>query len=268
MVELILVYGKGGVGKTTISALMTDYLRDSNKKVACVSIDQQHNVKDIIQRYGLKIDYYESTTEVTEFINFAVEEMGFKGYKEIIPMIGGDFISITSLAKLVWDFKDKYDIIVCDFPPNCLSLRLITIPPITRSIAFRVLTIKSKIKKMITGHDNFLDRAEFFAKVNDFFVQNLNTARHYIVANVDELSLIETIKMKKVLEQHNLPLMGIIINKFVMNNNECRCSLCESYAYLQRTWLGSFYQLNSRLYLIPFTLDVAKIKTSIKNIFI
>jgi arsenite-transporting ATPase len=48
--ELLFFIGKGGVGKSTSSALISVYLSETSHKTLLVSMDPAHNQRDIFER--------------------------------------------------------------------------------------------------------------------------------------------------------------------------------------------------------------------------
>ena len=66
--KLLFYIGKGGVGKSTTSAITAVHLSRNSRDILLVSMDPAHNQRDIFQQ-----DFSEKTRQVTDYL--AVKEV-------------------------------------------------------------------------------------------------------------------------------------------------------------------------------------------------
>ena len=162
MEKIIVLGGKGGVGKSSISAATAVLLSDllPNKKILLISFDMAHNLSDLFKlEIGNKVtqltknlwgiepdaDSYarEYTKDLIEKMKILTKQMPLVGR---IPQIE-KFIDTTFTAdsiplalknamffQKILDAEDvnsqdiKYDIIIADFPPTANMVTLFEIP--------------------------------------------------------------------------------------------------------------------------------------------
>lgn len=115
---------KGGVGKTTMSVLLTDYLEKHGYKVLLVDLDQQGNLSQTFFQYeDLKkgntlFDYFYNRTPLIKIV---------KEYNKNIDVLPADIrlarkdnLGVEELIELKADFQPifkKYNVVIIDCPP-------------------------------------------------------------------------------------------------------------------------------------------------------
>jgi arsenite-transporting ATPase len=162
MEKIIVLGGKGGVGKSSISAATAVLLSDllPNKKILLISFDMAHNLSDLFKmKIGSKItpitknlwgiepdaDSYAKryTKDLMDKLKILTKQMPLVG---MIPQIE-EFIDTTFTAdsiplalknamffQKILDAEDikthdiQYDIIIADFPPTANMITLFEIP--------------------------------------------------------------------------------------------------------------------------------------------
>jgi anion-transporting ArsA/GET3 family ATPase len=132
--RLLFVTGKGGVGKSTISAGLARALANAGKRVLLCSIDERG---DIATFFGLEAVRYEPTPIDDRLSVMAIDtEASLREYLKIylkIPLIGRlgplatafDFVAtaapgvreILTIGKLCYEVRERhYDVVVVDAP--------------------------------------------------------------------------------------------------------------------------------------------------------
>ena len=174
MKEIFFFLGKGGVGKSTLSASLSIFLSNKGLKTLWISIDPAHNICDI-----LKIKPFKGLKEVDQ--NRWIEEIDidfylkkylrdikrkiYENYKylnifnldkmfDIIRLSPGmeEFACLYALKDILNNQKDK-DFLVIDTPPTALTLRILGLPFITKRWIKELKSWREKIidrRKMVT----------------------------------------------------------------------------------------------------------------------
>ena len=246
MVELFLVTGKGGVGKSTTSAATALKQAESGNRVLLMSSDPAHNLGDLFEcklgnnplkitenLWGMEID---ATQRALVFMN-SLNDI-FKGiFKKsagvdidlfndmILPGLDEIFFCETVLAE--WE-SGKWDVIIADTPPSGQALRALTTPDILDAWLSRVIALKRKFEVM---------KGAIFKKKSDSDMENAvgkmkeDIARfksivaspqsHLILVTIPEkLSIMETHRTIQFLKHLNLGVWGVVVNRIVPDFGE------------------------------------------------
>lgn len=150
--RVLLVGGKGGVGKTTISSSLAARAAQNGRRVLLVSTDPAHSLSDIFGRpigpkevhmspnlYACEID---PEQEVDAYLERVLNQMRrFAGYDQVHELQRHLRLSRLSpgaqeaallerLAKLLVEGLEQYDLIVLDTAPTGHTLRLLSLPEV------------------------------------------------------------------------------------------------------------------------------------------
>ncbi len=164
--KTIFLTGKGGVGKSTVSAAVAWQLAEKGSRVLSVSLDPAHNLGDI---FGLKLterkhryteNLYLSETNLekasaayirqsqsllTETYGY-LKTLNMDSYFDLLKYSPGieEYAVLTALEQMIRTERD-FDFIVFDMPPTGLTLRILALPRITISWIDRLSVIRRKI---------------------------------------------------------------------------------------------------------------------------
>jgi len=241
--------GKGGVGKSTASALNALFLAQKGFKVLLVSLDPAHNQSDIFKK---QLSY--KATEVVPNLS-AIEidqEHWIKQYlKDVQHQIKKTYSYLTAFNldryfkvikhspgleeyALILAFKDirkrfgNRDFLVFDMPPTALALKFFNIPSLSliwiehilalreEIIKKRDLITKIKIIKKERETDKTLNKLnemknEYLDLKNTF--ESPSNTHVKLVLNPDKLSFAESLRILNFLKDININLRQVILNK-------------------------------------------------------
>ncbi len=252
--ELLFFIGKGGVGKSTSSALTSVYLSETSKKTLLVSMDPAHNQRDIFERKfsekPLKVSSNLTVKEVdTDFwIEKYLKEtqrqiketyryesaFNLQNYFNVLQFSPGleEYALLMAFENIIHKFKNQ-DVIIFDMAPTALTLRFFSLPFITLIWLEELLKLRKEIysKKEIISKIKF-GKIEFEQdKVKEKLKKLINnyesTGKCFLsasthinmVMNNDPLSFSEAYRIRKKLQDIGMIIKRVIINKLKPGDN-------------------------------------------------
>ncbi|KAJ6679568.1 ARSENICAL PUMP-DRIVING ATPASE ARSENITE-TRANSLOCATING ATPASE, partial [Salix purpurea] len=155
----VFVGGKGGVGKTTCSSILSILLAQVRSSVLIISTDPAHNLSDVFQQRFTK-----APTLVNGFSNLYAMEVDpnvenddiggndgmdslFSELSNAIPGID-EAMSFAEMLKLVQTMG--YSCIVFDTAPTGHTLRLLQLPSALEKGLQKLMSLKSKFGGLIS----------------------------------------------------------------------------------------------------------------------
>jgi arsenite-transporting ATPase len=246
--ELQFYIGKGGVGKSTTSAITAVLLARSPRDILLVSMDPAHNQRDIFQQdFGEKpqqvsnhlavkevnVDYwiekYLKETEKTIKQTYSYESaFNLQNYFNVLQFSPGleEYALLLAFENIIHTFEDK-DIIIFDMAPTALTLRFFSLPFISLIWLEELLKLRDQIyaKKEIISKIKFgrreIEQDKVKAKL-ELLIHNCEHLRDHsisdatkinLVMNTDRLSFAEAFRIKKKLKDIGIKIESVIINK-------------------------------------------------------
>ncbi|KAI3681687.1 hypothetical protein L6452_36490 [Arctium lappa] len=262
----VFVGGKGGVGKTTCSSILSILLASVRSSVLIISTDPAHNLSDAFQQRFTK-----APTLVNGFTNlYAMEvdpnvENGEEGpdamdgfLSDLANSIPGidEAMSFAEMLKLVQTMD--YSVIVFDTAPTGHTLRLLQFPSTLEKGLSRMMTLKSKFGGLLgqmsrmfgvgdeLGEDAILGRLESMKDVieqvnRQFKDPDLTT---FVCVCIPEfLSLYETERLVQELTKFEIDTHNIIINQVIFDEEGVESKLLKARMKMQQKYLDQFYML-------------------------
>ncbi len=194
--RIILVTGKGGVGKTTVSAATALRAADLGHRTLVMSTDPAHSLADAFgcrlgddptpvvpnldaQQIDSQQRLEESWGDVRDHLTELFDWSGLKGIEaeELTVFPGMD--ELFSLASVRDHARsDEYDLIVVDCAPTAETLRLLSLPevmswymdkmfPLSRRVVKVVRPVLSKMSSMPVADDAVFDAvARFYERLD------------------------------------------------------------------------------------------------------
>lgn len=164
--RIILYTGKGGVGKTTISAATACEIAEDGKKVLIMSTDDAHSLSDSFgiklgstpvqiskNLSGMEIDAVKENEEVWGNISDYMKELLTINSGETIEveelLVFPGLQELMSLMKIKeYEASGEYDVIIVDCAPTGETMSLLKFPELFKNFMEKVFPIKKKAAKI------------------------------------------------------------------------------------------------------------------------
>jgi arsenite-transporting ATPase len=245
--------GKGGVGKSTTSAITAVHLARNSRDTLLVSLDPAHNQRDIFQQnfsekprpvsgclavIEVDTDYwiekYLKETEKTIKQTYSYESaFNLQNYFSVLQFSPGleEYALLLAFENIIRTFADK-DSIIFDMAPTALTLRFFSLPFITLIWLEELLKLREKIyaKKEIISKIK-IGRKEIQQDKVKVKLQSLiqkyehlpdrfkcDATQINLVMNNDKLSFSEAFRIKKKLNDIGIRIESVLINKSESKN--------------------------------------------------
>jgi arsenite-transporting ATPase len=250
----VFYLGKGGVGKSTLSALCALYFSRRGKKVLLVSMDPAHNQADIFEKelsdkaekinenlYVIEVNVDKQIqsylSKVEDHVNSVYRYLtafNLEKYFDIIKYSPG--MEEYALLLAYNDILSQSDanLIVFDMPPTALAIRFFNLPSLSliwleklvqlrqEIVQKRKIITKIKIGKKDIERDKVLNQLnkqiDFYSSIQNIFEDQVQTIVN-IVINPDKLSVIESQDIINHLQKIKLRPRHIILNKYSSSAN-------------------------------------------------
>jgi arsenite/tail-anchored protein-transporting ATPase len=249
--------GKGGVGKTTVSAATALWFSKQGKKTLVISIDPAHSLSDSFEKkiggevkqlgkglYGLEIDPAKAMQEYKEKFMPKIENsflgsMGLEDTFDIAGMTPG-MDEIAAFDKfLKYMNSDEYDIIIFDTAPTGHALRFLSLPDVLDSWIGKMIKIRMQfagiaglVGKLLPFGSKGEQPEKLGAEQLEGMKQRIKAAKeilsnpkrtHFnLVLIPEEMSIFESERSLKALADFNIPVEGVVVNNMVPDSMHCK----------------------------------------------
>ena len=240
--------GKGGVGKSTTSALAALYFARSGRKTLLVSMDPAHNQRDLFEAdfsekpkkmgQNLAVKEVDSDYWINRYLSETREQIrktyiyesafNLQKHFKVLQFAPGleEYALLMAFENVLSHGSDR-DVIIFDMAPTALSLRFFSLPGV--SLVW--------LKELLTLRDLICEKKEIISKIRigscelerDRVKQKIGTltARHtrlqqcfaddathvHLVMNADRLSLSEAVRIHRQLSDIHIPIDRVVVNK-------------------------------------------------------
>ena len=249
-VKYILFGGKGGLGKTTLSAATSYWLASQGQKVCVFSTDPQASLSDIFEQkifgqgevkladnlYALEIDADKRIMEYQGEIRKKILDM----YKmDTVPEEVDDYInssaaepamaeSATFDAMVELMTSGRYDYYVFDMMPHGHAIRFLGMADILDQWVEKMLTVRKKAdeygevatvmggKGSLAQEDLVLKELEYIRSRLDFVSKMVRDKEHtafFYVLIPELMPILDTEKALEMFRAFNVTVSGVIVNQ-------------------------------------------------------
>jgi arsenite-transporting ATPase len=296
-VRLIMVGGKGGVGKTTCASAIALGLAEAGRKVLCISSDPTPSLSDIYERTiggretrlldGLPLWGLEISSEMV--LAMWKERFGREIYEVISSFadVDYDFVDYIGSAPgieeeyMLYYIKEltvagAYDVVVWDTAPAGHTLRLLRLPHLfldhlegATRFYMNMYSLVERVKDTVRLRSSkrtllrVIEGWEELSRGIIDFIRDGATTRYVLVTIAEALGVRLTERVISELEGGGLIVGDLIINHIV---RDADCDFHRQRRQMQDGYIRSleetYARMNvSRLYLAPYEIKgAARIK--------
>ncbi|MEM2637154.1 MAG: ArsA family ATPase [Candidatus Korarchaeota archaeon] len=250
--KFLLFGGKGGVGKTSISASTAFHSAKMGRKTLIISTDPAHCLSDIFRQkigpkvvpvkeianlYALELDPKVEIAEYEEALHAWMSVSEFPVGDELIDSEAltpgmDEAIALKKITELMND--QEYDNIIFDTAPTGHTLRLLGLPDVLSGMLGKLLKLRLYLSKMASmfkrlfGQDDEEDNTlEMLFKLKDSMedVRQLlsdDTKTAFVIVMIPEaMGIAGTEKILQGLEEFDIPHPAIVVNMIAPENPSC-----------------------------------------------
>jgi len=246
----IFFLGKGGVGKSTSSAITALHLSQQGFKTRLVSMDPAHNQSDIFnQKFSEKFTKINENlavkeVEINKWVHTYLKDMqsqvkrtysyltafNLESYLDILKFSPGiEEYALLLAYQAIRNEEVDADYIIFDMPPTALTLKFLTLPDISLTWLENLLKLRLKIleKKEIISRVKLGKKEIETDKIKRKLLQQIDTYRALqkifrdsnqtllnLVLNTDKLSFSESQLIVNHLKKYDMRISNIFLNKY------------------------------------------------------
>lgn len=247
-IKYILFGGKGGLGKTTLSAATAFWLAGKGKRVVVFSTDPQASLTDIFERnlfgkgeveiapnlFALEIDADKRIADYQREIRQKIMEMYGEVPKEVDDYIQSaaaepamaESATFDAMVELIT--SGTYDYYVFDMMPHGHAIRFLGMSEILDAWVNKIVETRKKaaeygdVASVMSGkgglaqEDKILEELEFIRSRLGFVSNMMRDEEHtaFLYVLIPELMpILDTKKALEMFSSFNIPLSGVIINQ-------------------------------------------------------
>jgi len=290
-IKLLMVGGKGGVGKTTCASSIALKFASEGRRVLLISSDPTPSLSDIFE-----INIGDRETKILD----ALDLYGFEISSEIVlkrwkERFGPEIYEvISSFAKIDYDFVDyigtapgieeeymlnfiielveneKYDLVVWDTAPAGHTLRLLQLPHLflkhmeaATKFYMSMYDYLEKIKGAVSLKGSKRTLLEIISSWESLsekivqFIRDKKTTKYIIVTIPEALGVKLTDRIIEEFKENNLSVENIIINYVVKHAD---CAFHKKRMAMQQFYINMMQQRYSHINMVTLYLSADEIK--------
>ncbi len=279
--QIILMGGKGGVGKSTLSCAIALHISKKwpEKKILVASTDPAHSLSDCLNTHVCENGKELSKNLVVLEINAEKEFAGLKKMYEVeiqnmfdslfdntiidlefdkdvmerlLDLSPPGLDEVMALTKII-DFieEERYDIIILDMAPTGHLIRFLELPDLIEEwikAFFNIFLKYGKIFRVPRFKTYLIQLSKKIKKLRKILVDPLN-ASFFPIAIPTEMALEETKDLISALKRLKISYPAILLNMVTPVNN---CGVCNTIRRNEEEVIRAYYKLftKEKLHLI------------------
>jgi arsenite-transporting ATPase len=249
-VRIILYTGKGGVGKTTISAATAVHVSDLGYRTIVMSTDSAHSLSDSFDieigddpkriKKNLSAQEINVTHELSRnwsvLQDFVIKFLKYQGFEDVVAEEFSVFPGMEELFSLLrlMDCVEKggFDVAIIDCAPTASTIRMLSFPDILewymtkifhieRTVMKALRPVAKRVTKMPLPPDEVFSSAEQLYHKIDRLKQILTDGRVStirIVMNPEKMVIKESQRVHTYLSLFGFSVDCIIMNRLLPDN--------------------------------------------------
>jgi len=246
----VFIYaGKGGLGKTTLSAATSLKLSSMGKKTLVFSTDPQASLSDVFEQnvFGkgevkladnLWVMEIDADKKINEYVSSIKKKIIDMYRLDALPKDIEEYIDSAAAEPAMYESavydamvdvvsEGKYDYYVFDMPPFGHGIRMIAIADVLsqwvekitelRKQAYEYGRVAASLKRQkLTYEDEILNELEYIrgriVKFRDIIL-NTKTTAFMMVMTPERMTIVDTEKALEMFDSLGLKLTGIVLNQ-------------------------------------------------------
>ncbi len=297
----VFIGGKGGVGKTTVSAATALWFARQGKKTLVISTDPAHSLSDSFERNighnptpiaenleAVEIDpeiamqEYQAQMQQQQAMNPGMDMGMLQDQMDMASMAPGIDETAAFDRFMQYMTTDEYDIVVFDTAPTGHTLRLLSFPEMMDSWVGKMIKIRRQVGSMAKAFKNIMpfmgDEEEEDRALEDMeeSKKKIRQARAVMadpertsfkmVVIPEEMSIYESERAMEALAKFNMTADGVIVNQ--IQPEEADCEFCAARRKIQEQRLKTIHEKfgNQLIAQIPLQAEEVKGMDKLKGI--
>jgi arsenite-transporting ATPase len=240
--RIILYLGKGGVGKTTISAATAARAAELGKRTLVVSTDLAHSLADCFDRpltaepiqvadqlWAQEVNVLEEMRQqwgkVQHYVGSVLKKQGVEEVvaEEMAVIPGMD--ELISLMNIYRNARDgDFETVVIDAAPTGETMRLLSLPEsflwyVGRTSALQKTALNMARPLLKAFVPSTVNLAESFQRLNERVkalrevLTDAETSSYRLVVNPEKMVIKEALRAETYLALYNYPIDGVVCNR-------------------------------------------------------
>jgi len=289
----VFIGGKGGVGKTTVSAATALWFARQGKKTLVVSTDPAHSLSDSYERNigheptpiaenleAVEIDpevamqEYQAKMKEQQAMNPGMDMGMLQDQMDMASMAPGIDETAAFDRFMQYMTTDEYDIVVFDTAPTGHTLRLLSFPEMMDSWVGKMIKIRRQVGSMAKAFKNIMpfmgDEEEEDRALEDMeeTKKRIREARGVLadpertsfkmVVIPEEMSIYESERAMEALSKYNMTADGVIVNQ--IQPEEADCEFCAARRKIQEQRLKTIHEKFGKQLVAEIPLQAEEVK--------
>lgn len=289
----VFIGGKGGVGKTTVSAATALWFARQGKKTLVISTDPAHSLSDSYEKHighnptpiaenleAVEIDpevamqEYQAQMEQQKAMNPGMDMGMLQDQMDMASMAPGIDETAAFDKFMQYMVTDEYDIIVFDTAPTGHTLRLLSFPEMMDSWVGKMIKIRRQVGSMAKAFKNIMpfmgDEEEEDRALDDMeeTKKRIREARGVMadpertsfktVIIPEEMSIYESERAMEALAKYNITADGVIVNQ--IQPEEADCEFCAARRKIQEQRLKTIQEKFGNQLIAQIPLQAEEVK--------
>lgn len=271
----VFIGGKGGVGKTTISAATALWCARQGQKTLIISTDPAHSLTDSFEKNighnptpiaenleALEIDPeiamkdYQAKMKEQQALNPGMDMGMMQDQMDMASMSPGIDEAAAFDKFLQYMMTDEYDMVIFDTAPTGHTLRFLSFPEMMDSWVGKMIKVRRQIGSMAKAFKNIMpfmgDEDEEDKAMEDLEAtkKQIREARGIMadperttfktVVIPEEMSIYESERAVEALHKFNINTDGVIVNQ--IQPEEADCDFCKARRQIQEQRLKTIQE--------------------------
>jgi len=271
----VFIGGKGGVGKTTISAATALWCARQGQKTLIISTDPAHSLTDSFEKNighnptpiaenleALEIDPeiamqdYQAKMKEQQALNPGMDMGMMQDQMDMASMSPGIDEAAAFDKFLQYMMTDEYDMVIFDTAPTGHTLRFLSFPEMMDSWVGKMIKVRRQIGSMAKAFKNIMpfmgDEDEEDKAMEDLEAtkKQIREARGIMadperttfktVVIPEEMSIYESERAVEALHKFNINTDGVIVNQ--IQPEEADCDFCKARRQIQEQRLKTIHE--------------------------